>query len=183
MADYGQKDGSEQLRDVPATRLSGHDEPVVVDNGPATVVFGKKHTVTSNDGMTWTREDADNFFALYVQEEAANGEVTFVDSWDLAKSGKEISRVRVTLEDGEGFDYTLVSAGANQNLQMESAKTKLDRDMGTGRLKFNGGKQVVVKLVEGFKSGVTNPLITYTPQTNPKHVKVVILLKPEKPTK
>ena len=36
--------------------LTGHDEPVVVDNGPATVMFGTKHEPTgSNGGKTWTR--------------------------------------------------------------------------------------------------------------------------------
>ena len=159
--------------------LTGHDEPVVVDNGPATVMFGTKHEPTgSNGGKTWTRE-ADDFFALYVQEEAANGQVTFVDSWSLATPSKEISLIRITLENNERFEFTLVPDGSKQNVQMTSLTTGLDRDNGNGRLTFKGGRNVLVTQVEGFKG--TTRLINYTPMTSPKHIKVVILLKPERP--
>jgi len=62
---------------------------------------------------------------------------------------------------------------------MKSALTGLERDMGNGRLTFKEGKNVVVKRVEGYQG--TTRRIDYTPQTNPKHVKVIILLDPEKP--
>ena len=180
MSEYERKVDSEQRREDQVRPLSGHDEPVVVDNGPATVFFGKRHLVTSSTNeKTWTREKASNFFALYVQEEEANGEITFVKSWDLAASGKEISLIRVTLGEGESFDYTLVNS-ATQNLQMVSAMTGLDRDNNSGQLKFKGGKEVGVKRVEGFQNGTTQ-LIDYTPVTNPKRIKVIIMLKPEEP--
>ena len=161
--------------------LTGHDEPVVVDNGPATVMFGTKHEPTgSNGGKTWTRE-ADDFFALYVQEEAANGQVTFVDSWSLATPSKEISLIRITLENNERFEFKIVQAGSGKNVEMNSLTTGLDRDT-KGRLTFKGSKKVVVTQVEALKAN-GDRLIHYKPAINPKpeHVKVVILLKPERP--
>ncbi len=159
--------------------LSGHDEPIVIENGPATVLFGKKHKVETKDGgKTWTREKVQSFFVLYIQEETPNGEITHVESFRLA----QIAMIRVTLESGEAFEFTRVPRSGHFDLQMVSAVTKLDRDdlTGSGRLMFKGGKRVTVTRVEGFKNGTQE--IDYQPATSsPRRVKVVILPEPEKP--
>ena len=175
MSEHERKPDSEQPQGLTAGE-DGHDEPVVVDNGPATVLFGKRHEVTASNGdKMWTRKHANNFFALYVQEEAANGEVTHVDSWSLA----QITLLRVTLQSGEAFEYKLVMNSGRQDVQMTSATTGLDRDGTTGRLKFKGGRSVIVTQVQGFNGSTA--LISYTPVSTPKHIKVVILLTPDKP--
>lgn len=168
--------GSEAI--VPE-KLGGHDEPIVIENGPATVLFGKRHKVESKDGgKTWMREHVGNFIVLYIQEETANGDIVHVESFRLA----QITMIRVRLESGEAFDFTRVKNGAVHDLQMISAVTKLDRDglTGSGRLMFKGGKRVSVTRVEGYKD--TTLAIDYTPETSsPRRVKVVILPEPEKP--
>ena len=72
--------------------------------------------------------------------------------------------MRVTLENNERFEFTLVPDGKKQNVQMTSLTTGLDRDT-KGRLTFKGSKNVLVTQVEGFKD-TTRP-IHYEPKTNP----------------
>jgi hypothetical protein len=151
----------------------GHDEPIVVDNGPSTVLFGKKH-FTMVSATQWERTEAVPI-VLFFQEEQANGVVIVKDSWGLSKANKLV----VTLESGESFVFALNHGG--KVVAMES-KSGLDRDAVTGRLMFTDtSKKVKVTRIELFKN--TTSLIAHdTNQSgNTAHVKVTILMQPTKP--
>jgi hypothetical protein len=159
----------------------GHDEPIVIDNGPISVLMGIRpghppRPVSGTQNKRWKR-DFTGLSHIVIQQLSASGEVERIVTEDLRTTRSVVFNLTSSAHPEVILDTFPASGSALARIEMDAKTFPWTRASATGRMTQTAGSHLRIERIRGFEDVNGQGNITFaTPIAVSENKKVIVVL-------